>query len=179
MEPNESYEERTKMAEMHDDVLHRIENDIETKQSIEACWLCYACFECRINRTLEKLSEKCARRKCFENYRVGIQTRIDCIKRLQNLEYANAEVFDLELLDNIKAWCKERNKLVHSLIDLDTYAEMDKKFLDLAKRGLPIVSQLYSQTTDFRNQYYLINEMPPFPARAMDTCSLLKDKKKN
>ena len=176
MNPKENYEERLKMAEMHDDVLQRIETAIEDKRSIEACWLCYSCFESRITRTLEKVSECCPERKCYQNHKVGIKTRIDCLKRLKKLSYAGTESFDNQLLGQIAAWCQERNTLVHALITLNNYYGMDEKFLQLAIKGKPLLETLYTQTTEFRNKYYQINELPTFSEKAYEKCRLLKKK---
>ena len=174
MQAHDSYEDRLKMVEMHDDVLARIDRAIKKKQSIEACWLCYACFESRITRSLEKVSACCSKRNCYENHRVGIITRIECLKRLHNLQYAGTENFDNQLLGNIKAWCRDRNKLVHALVTLNNYLDMDKKFLELAKHGKPLVEELYKQTTAFRNEYYNIEIMPAFPDSAESKCRLKK-----
>ena len=177
MNPKDTYEERIKMAEMHSDVLSRIDNAIKKKHSIEACWLCYSCFESRITRTLEKVSELCAERKCYQNPKVGIKTKIDCIKRLKKASYAGIEHFDNQLLGEIYSWCQERNTLVHALVSLNNYYGMDDKFLLLAKKGKPLVERLYSQTTDFRNDYYKLSELPAFPEKAHKSCRLLKQKK--
>ncbi len=174
MKAQDSYEDRLKMVEMHDDVLSRIESAIKKKQSIEACWLCYACFESRITRSLEKVSVYCSKRNCYKNHMVGIVTRIECLKRLCNLSYAGTEHFDKQLLGKIKEWCKDRDKLVHALITLNNYPGMDKKFLDLAKRGKPLVEKLYQQTTAFRNEYYEIESLPVFPENAETKCRLKK-----
>lgn len=174
MKAIDSYEDRLKMVEMHNDVLERIDTAIKKKQSIEACWLCYACLESRITRTLEKVSACCSKRNCFKNHKVGISTRIDCLKRLCKLGYAGTEHFDKQLLGNIKGWCKDRNKLVHALVTLNNYSGMDKKFLTLAKRGKPLVEQLYQQTTEFRNEYYELEKMPQFPITVEEKCRLKK-----
>jgi hypothetical protein len=178
MEAKESYDERLKMVEMHDDVLNRIDKAINNNQSIEACWLCYSCFESRIVRTLEKISVGCHDRRCFldgvSNPRVGINTRIDCLKRLHKNEYFVIESFDVNTFQQIALWCKERNALVHALLTLNNYMGMDEKFLGLAKKGKPLVDALYNQTTSFRNQYYVSDIMLPFPKSAMEKCQLLK-----
>ena len=174
MEPHDSYEDRTKMAEMHYDVLERIEAAIKKKQAIEACWLCYSCFESRITRTLEKVSECCAGRKCYKNNRVGISRRIDCLKRLGKLSYMGLENIDSKLLKRVQSWCKERNTMVHALVTLNNYYGMDGKFLKLAKEGKLLLEQLYSQTTEFRNRYYELNSIPEFPDGAHDKCKLNK-----
>ncbi len=176
MHANDSYEDRLKMVEMHNDILKRIDTAIKKKRSIEACWLCYSCFESRIVRTLEKVSEKCSKRNCYLSKRVGIVKRIECLKRLSNLDYMGTKSFDTQLLGSIIVWCKERNKYVHALVTLNNYEGMDKKFLDLAKRGKPLVDKLYEQTTEFRNIYYDSEEIPAFPTRAEDKCQLGKKK---
>ena len=178
MQPTDSLEDRLLMVEMHDDVLKRIETAIANKQSIEACWLCYSCFESRITRTLEKVSECCRERKCYQNKKVGIKTRIDCLKRLKKLKYAGTENFDNQLLGQVYAWCNDRNTLVHALVTLNNYYGMDEKFLQLAVRGKPLVEKLYRQTTEFRNEYYNLSELPPFPEKAYGKCRLLKEKAK-
>lgn len=174
MKPHEPIEERLQMAEMHDNVLLRITTAIENKQSIEACWLCYSCFESRVARTLEKVSECCPERRCYKNHKVGINTKIECLKRLKKLGYAGTEHFDNQLLGQIGKWCKERNTLVHALVTLNNYYGMDEKFLQLAAEGKPLVEKLYAQTTSFRNEYYQLTAMPEFPEKAHSRCRLLK-----
>lgn len=174
MKATDTYRDRLLMAEMHDDVLQRLETAIAKKRSIEACWLCYSCFESRITRTLEKVSECCPEHKCYQNHKVGINTRIECLKRLKKLGYAGTEHFDNQLLGQVIAWCKERNTLVHALVTLNNYYGIDDKFLQLAVKGKPLVEKLYSQTTDFRNKYYELTEMPEFPEQAHSKCRLLK-----
>lgn len=178
MKAKENFEERLKMAEMHDDVLQRIEKSIKNKQSIEACWLCYSCFESRITRTLEKVSECCAERRCYQNHKVGIKTRIECLKRLKKTSYLGTDLFDNQLLGQIIGWCHERNTLVHALVTLNNYYGMDEKFLQLAIKGKPLVEKLYAQTTDFRNKYYQTEELSAFPENAHKKCCLLKKERK-
>ena len=174
MKSQDSYEDRLKMVEMHDDILKRIDDAIKKKQSIEACWLCYACFENRITRSLEKISEHCSKRNCYKNHNVGIVTRIECLKRLSKQKYDGTDSFDNQLLGNIKGWCRERNTLVHALVSLNNYSGMDRKFLDLAKIGKPLVEKLYQQTTEFRNRYYEIESLSIFPENAEKKCRLKK-----
>ena len=179
MNANEPLEERLLMVEMHKDVLKRIDTAIKRKHSIEACWLCYSCFESRITRSLEKISVTCSGRRCFENIRVGIVTKIDCLKRLSRHHYFATEAFDRKLLDEVKAWCRERNKLVHALVTLNNYEGMDARFLKLSKDGQQLVQKLYAQTTEFRNHYYEIASTPPFPQDVISKCRLLKDRGNN
>ena len=174
VEPQDSLETREKMAEMHDDVLHRIDDAISKKHSIEACWLCYSCFESRISRTLEKVSQRCPYRICYQNHNVGIKTRIDCLKRLNRRNYPFQATFDNKLLDTVYEWCKKRNRLVHALITLNNYYGMDDNFLQLAVSGKRLLKALYEQTTDFRNEYYSLPVLPDFPLYACDKCYLCK-----
>ncbi len=177
MKPKESFKIRTQMAEMHDDILERIETAIKKKQSIEACWLCYACFESRVTRTLEKVSEHCGGRRCYQNPKVGIKRKIECLKRLKKLNYLGMEAFDNQTFGEIIVWCRERDKLVHALVSLNNYYGMDKRFLELAKKGKPLVEKIYKETTSFRNKYYEIENAPAFPEGASERCYLLKSKK--
>lgn len=45
MKAIDSYEDRLKMVDTHNDVLKRIDVAIKKKNSIEACWLCYSITE--------------------------------------------------------------------------------------------------------------------------------------
>lgn len=172
MKAQDSYEDRIKMAEMHDDVLKRIDEAIKKKRSIEACWLCYACFENRITRTLEKVSVNCSKNKCSQNPRVGITTRIECLKRLRKAGYPGVEEFDVKLLNSIEKWCRERNTMVHDLINLKNYIGLDYRFLKLAEKGKPLLEELYQKTTQFRNKYYEMESMPALPQETENRCRL-------
>ena len=173
MQATDSYEDRVKMVGMHSDVLKRINSAITEKRSIEACWFCYACLEGRLKRTLEKLSQNCLKGCCREKGRlVSFSARLNCIDRLRSYSYAGAEYFDQKLLDDIRKWCLDRNKLVHALVTLNNYEGMDEKFLELAVRGKPLVEQLYKQTTKFRMYYYEIESLPEFPTKAEKKCRL-------
>lgn len=174
MNAQEPLEERLLMVKMHEEFLGRIDSAIKKKHSIEACWLCYSCFESRITRSLDKISVACSDRKCFENKRIGIVTKIDCLMRLSRQQYFATEAFDRKLLREVKAWCKKRNVLVHELVTLNNYEGMDIRFLELAKEGQKLLQQLYAQTTEFRNHYYEIASAPPFPQNVINKCRLLK-----
>ena len=180
MQATDSYEERLKMVGMHADVLKRIDSAITDKRSIEACWFCYACLEGRLKRTVEKLSQNCSKGCCREKGKVvNFSAYLNCIDRLRNDSYAGAEYFDKQLLDDIRRWCLERNKLVHALVTLNNYEGIDEKFLDLAVRGKPLVEQLYKQTTKFRIHYYEIESLPEFPKKAEKKCRLKSKEPEN
>ena len=116
----------------------------------------------------------CPERRCFQNHKVGIKARIDCIKQLRKQSYPHLDSFDANTLGQILAWCNERNTLVHALVTLNNYDGMDAKFLALARKGKLLVEKLYDETTTFRNGYYELAEMPEFPERVIITCRLLK-----
>lgn len=177
MKAKESYEVRNKMAEMHDDILKRIDDAIDNKRGIEACWLCYSCFENRISRTLNKASEKCSKRRCYDSH-CSIKTKIECLNRLNNINYPLISIFDINLFKEIKKWCNRRNRLVHALLDLDIYDTIDDEFFQLAKDGRMLAKELYSQTTDFRNHYYDVRELPDFPNAVESKCKLKTKKGK-
>lgn len=177
MNPKEPLDERLKMVKMHDDVMKRIDTAIKKKNCIEACWLCYSCMDNRITRTLEKLSEKCCKRNCYNNPRVGISSRIACLKRLIKKCYAGTELIESKLLGDIQKWCKTRNTYVHNLITLNNYENIDEKFMTLAKEGKPLVDALYKQMTEFRENYYNLKEMPEFPKDVEQKCQLRKKSK--
>ncbi len=172
MEPKENITIRMKMAEMHENFLGRIETAVKKKRSIEACWLCYACFENRVIRLIDKVVSHCPKATCLNNNRAGISSRIDCIKRLCRKQYGGFEHIDSELIGAIKGWCKERNRLVHGLVALDLYEGMDAKFLSLAKSGLQLVQQLYEESTKFREWYYRTDVLENFPTYVVEKCRL-------
>lgn len=165
---------RLQMAEMHGDIIARIEHAVATGDNIAACWLSYSCFESRVVRTLGKVSAACSERWCHQNSRVGIRTRIDCLKRLRKQNYPSLEAFDPNTLGQVVAWCKERNKLVHGLLELDSYSDREEKFRNLAMRGKVLVDKLYHETTMFREKYFALEETPELPKSAVQTCSLVK-----
>ncbi len=178
MQAKDSYEDRVHMAEMHNDVRKKIETAVESEHYIEACWLCYACFESRITRTLEKVSEKCPNRGCYQNIRVGIRKKINCLKKLSNQKYLGMERFDKNLFKQIEDWCDERNILVHALVTLENYDDMDEQFIYLSQSGLNLVKELYAQTTTFRNNYYIADKLPQFPQNIVKSCRLSPNRSK-
>lgn len=172
MEPKESIEIRCAMAEMHDSVLERIDHAFEREQYIEVCWLCYACFESRVNRVLSKICVGCTKQRRTNNRSVGITTKLECYARLIKSKYPPLLKEDVNLIHTVKGWCIERNKLIHGMVSLDTYGNADRNFENLAKRGRTLVKRMYSLGTDVRNFYYATDVMPVFEECVVKACKL-------
>ena len=172
MEPKENIEVRQEMARMHDDVLKRIDVAYKNKQYIEVCWLCYACFESRVNRSLSKICSGCSKPKRADNKVVGITTKLDCYVRLIKSKYPPLCGENLDLVRNIKRWCKERNDLIHGLISLEIYNDADRKFRDLARRGVVLVNEMYDLSGEVRMYYYEAEEIPSFDESVTTKCGL-------
>ena len=172
MEPKETIEIRRQMAEMHDSVLNRIDTSYKKGNYIEVCWLCYACFESRVNRVLQKICSGCTKEKRIRKNNIGITTKLDCYKRLIKSEYPPLMKEDVNLVTTVKGWCNERNQLIHGMVSLEYYNDADKKFASLAKRGVTLVNRMYSMGTDVREYYYQVEEIPPFSQKDVDNCRL-------
>lgn len=172
MEPKEPIETRKQMAEMHESVINRIESAYRNGQYIEVCWLCYACFESRINRTLIKMIPGCSRPVRQDGRSIGITTKLECYARLIKSGYPLLKGEDINLINIVKGWCAERNKLIHEMVTLENYKNIDKSFENLAKRGKALVHRLYSLSTDVRESFYSANTIPPFNDSVMKPCKL-------
>ena len=172
MNPKEPLNERQQMAEMHDAVIQRIDKAYKEKRYIEVCWLCYACFENRVNRVLVKICSGCPKTKRKDSRHVGITTKIECYIRLIKSGYPPVKDEDYEMLNTVKGWCSERNDLIHGMISLDLYNDADKKFANLAKRGRTLVKRMYAFGTDVREYYYNTNDIPAFDFTVSSHCRL-------
>lgn len=172
MEPKETIEIRLKMAKMHDSVLMRIKESYKKRQYIEVCWLCYACFESRVNRVMAKICSGCSKEKRTNNTPIGISTKLQCYIRLIKSDYPPLQKEDVNLINTVKGWCKERNDLIHGMVSLDFYNDADKKFENLAKRGIKLVDRMYELGTDVRNYYYYADEIPSFDVCVVNKCPL-------
>lgn len=172
MEPKESIEIRRAMAEMHDSVLKRIKLAYKNNQYIEVCWLCYACFESRVNRVLSKICEGCTKEKRTNNRNIGITTKLECYVRLIKSKYPPLAKEDYNLLNSVKGWCKERNTLIHGMVSLEYYNDADKKFKNLASQGITLVKRMYDLGTDVRDYYYQATEIPVFDESVITKCRL-------
>lgn len=172
MEPKEPLEIRTQMAEMHESVIKRINEAYNDKQYIEVCWLCYACFESRVNRMMEKICSGCSKVEKKDNRKIGITTKLECYVRLIRNGYAPMKDENENLVNTVKGWCKERNDLIHGMVSLEFYNDADKKFASLAKRGKTLVERMYKLGTDVRTYYYEAADIPKFPAAVIEKCPL-------
>lgn len=159
MKAKESYEIRLQMAKMHDEFIQHMSDAYDRHRYIETCWYCYAIIEQRINRLISKYIDKCMLAKeRVDNKSVAISTRIICIKKLITVKYYGFDMFEVDLMDRITAWCDKRNDLVHGLVSLDHYREFDNEFEDLAVKGVPLVFELYEACSDYRDQWYQATE---------------------
>ena len=172
MEPKESLEIRKQMAEMHSSIVERIDDAYSDNRFIEVCWLCYACFENRVNRVLTKICSGCSKPKRKNKRVVGISTKLECYIRLIHSGYPPLQKENSDLINTVKGWCKERNGLIHGMVSLDCYDNVDKKFKNLAKRGKELVKRMYMLGTDVREYYYATNEIPAFAGDVVQKCRL-------
>lgn len=161
----DSYEIRCKMAEMHDEMLKRLETAMDKKRYVEVSWLCYSIMEQRITRMIEKHVELCPRLYRASKIPAGISTRITCIKRLINKKYDVYANVDHDLIVSILYWCKNRNALVHSLLSLETYMQYDEEFRKLAETGFPLAIKIYDEATKVR-EWSKEHEFGEFPLRS-------------
>lgn len=172
MTPKESLEIRKQMAEMHNSVLKRINDSYKKGNYIETCWLCYACFESRVNRILQKICSGCSKEERTNNRHIGITTKLECYDRLVKSKYPPLAKEDIHLMNTVKGWCKERNDLIHGMVSLEYYNEADKKFKSLAKRGKTLVTRMYGVGGDVRNYYYEQDTIPEFDSCVVEKCNL-------
>lgn len=174
MKPREPYPVRCEMAKMHDKFLDNLETAMKKKQYIEASWLCYAIFEQRIGRIIEKHLIKCPKGKRGKDEKpVGIATKLSCLKKLCKLKYGPYAEFDRKLLEDIRSWCKQRNELIHGLVSLEHYRKYDKEFKELAISGEPLVKRLYEEATRVREWCrgdYQLEKFPEIKCRCEHRC---------
>lgn len=175
MQSTEKIEERLERVDMHDFFLKRIDEAINEERYIEVLWLIYSCMENRFFRTLQKYKKQCkyCNGKCKKNKNeLAISTKIDCVRRLvENNVSCISESFTTELLENIKLWVKNRNNMMHDLLSLETYQDMDNRFKTSSIKGKALLDQLYFACTLFRKKFYADDYEFVFPEIAMDGCS--------
>jgi hypothetical protein len=163
MKPNDSLEIRKEMVVMHEEYIGRLNDAMKNDQFVEASWLCYAIFEQRINRLIDKFLYKCPKKQRVNGTSVSISVRIICLEKLIRLDYGGFSTYDVTLLPEIKRWCKTRNELVHGLVSLDHYQNYDEEFKRLAESGQPLVNRLYKENRKFRKWFMETDELAPFP----------------
>ena len=159
------YELRCEMAKMHNEFLEQLRESIQKRAYIEATWLCYAMFEQRTWRIIEKHAYLCPKEeRKHKGKGIVISTKLKCLRKLCKLKYGPFSSFDAELIDLIDAWCDKRNKLTHGLISIEYYKKYSKEFEELAEIGYSLVSRLYDEATKIREWYRCEdNKLGTFP----------------
>ena len=176
MQSTEQKGERLKRVDMHNFFMEKIDDAMKSKRFIEATWLIYSCFENRYFRTIEKIKSQCkySGRKCKKaSNELALSTKISCIKRLSEDSSCTcfSNNFPAQLLDDTKLWVKERNRLIHNLLQLEYYENMDAEFEECAIKGQALLQRTYDCCTRFRKDFYTEGYVFAFPASAMEGCS--------
>ena len=176
MKSTEKYEDREKRVDMHNFFISKIDDAMKNKRYIEASWLIYSCFENRYFRTVEKIKEQCkySGGKCKKaSNELALRTKITCIQRIAKDSSCTcfSKNFPDELLEQTKKWVKDRNKLMHNLLQLEYYENMDSEFEKSATTGKALLEQTYACCTKFREDFYTEGYTFEFPVSAMDGCS--------
>ena len=79
--------------------------------------------------------------------------------------------FSDELFEKTLKWVKARNRLMHDLLRLEEYEEMDEKFKASAEEGIALLKQTYEACTGFRAAFYAEDYEFVFPECCMEKCS--------
>lgn len=180
MNSTENINERLKRVDMHDFFLKKINLAIEESRYIEASWLIYSCLENRYFRTVEKVKNQCiySGGKCKKkNNELALKTKVNCIQRLSEngCECFNKS-FVNDLFTKTKSWIKKRNDLMHNLLKLDYYENMDDEFKNICIEGFKILNDTYDSCTKFRKIFYDKDYNFVFPKEAMEKCSCNRNK---
>lgn len=146
---------REEMVEMHKKYQEHLKTSMQDESYITASWLCYAIFEQRTNRIIEKYLAQCPlkARKKTSSSTCAISTRLKCIKTLNEAGYECFSPFQSDLTQQILDWCKCRNSLIHDLVRIDRYKNYDNKFQQLAEQGEILVNRYYQAADSFREWY--------------------------
>lgn len=174
MQSTEKFEERKKRVDMHNFFIAKIDDAMKNKRYIEASWLIYSCFENRYFRTVEKVKGQCkySGKKCKKaSNELALKTKINCIQRLVEGNCSCfSNNFPYELLEQTKKWVKNRNDLMHNLLQLKYYENMDSEFEKIATEGKKLLDETYICCTNFRADYYADGYSFQFPTSAMERC---------
>lgn len=177
MEQKESFETRCEMATMHDFFLNKINESIENELYFEAAWLIYSCLENRFFRVLDKFKRKCkyciSGGKCRKsNNQLAISTKVNCVERLHDAGVeCISDSFSSDIFNEVRAWIKLRNQLMHNLLSLEHYEDhFDRDFKELAMNGKRIVEDVYEACTKFRAEYFRSDYVFEFPESCMEQC---------
>lgn len=179
MKTKEPLEMRLEMVEMHKVFLEGLDHAMKKRQYIEASWLCYAIFEQRTDRIIQKHISKCPKLKRQPNEKpVGISTKLKCIQKLVKTKYFIYAQLDRELFKQIENWCKRRNTLIHGLVSLEHYKHFDKEFKKMAEDGAPLAHRIYDEAKKVRDWCNADNHFGQFPdtkCRCDHQCILIKE----
>lgn len=175
MKSTEQKGERLKRVDMHNFFMEKIDDAMKNKRFIEASWLIYSCFENRYFRTVEKIKDQCkySGGKCKKaSNDLALRTKINCIKRLAEDSSCTcfSDNFPIQLLEDTKRWVKDRNTLMHNLLRLEYYENMDVEFEASAIKGRALLQQTYDCCTKFRKAFYTEGYAFIFPTAAMEPC---------
>lgn len=175
MKSTEQKEERLKRVDMHNYFMGKIDEAMNNKRFIEATWLIYSCFENRYFRTIEKIKNQCkySGGKCKKSSNeLALRTKINCIKRLAGDDSCTcfSDNFPIRLLEDTKHWVDDRNTLMHNLLQLEYYENMDAEFEAIAIRGKLLMQQTYDCCTKFRQDFFAEGYTFIFPIAAMESC---------
>ena len=163
MKPKDSLPIRREMVKMHDEYLAKLNEAMINAKYIEATWLCYAIFEQRIIRILEKVISSCPKKEKIDNKPSSISVRLSCIINLIEKEYDVFSELDKSVFCGIQKWCKKRNELTHGLISLDHYQNFELEFKRLAEEGQNLVLPLYDASKIIREWHNSVESLPEFP----------------
>lgn len=165
MQPKDSLQVRKEMVKMHDEYLEKLGEAMANEKYIEASWLCYAIFEQRTTRILEKVVSACPKNENEDKDKdfASISVRLKCIKHLIDKEYGIFSSLDKTLFSRIQEWCKQRNELTHGLISLDHYKNFEMEFKSLAEDGQNLILPLYDANKMIREWHNSVEVLPMFP----------------
>ena len=183
MKSTEEMSIRLEYVKMHEFFLNRIDISTKEERYIEASWIIYSCFENRYFRTIEKLKKQCkySGGKCKKpNNELALRTKIRCLQRLHTAKIQCIyEAFDHTLFDKTLEWVKNRNILMHNLLKLEDYTNVDLLFKQCSLDGRELLRMTYESTTKFRSIFYSKNHEFNFPVIAMEGCSCKPQKQQS
>lgn len=161
--------------DMHNFFITKINDAMKEGRFIEASWLIYSCLENRYFRTVEKIKSQCkySNGKCKKaSNDLALKTKIKCVEWLSGDPHCTCfyDNFPTELLEKTKRWVKNRNTLMHNLLQLDYYEDMDTEFKTIATTGKELLEQTYTCCTKFRKDFYAESYIFEFPTAAMEGC---------
>lgn len=185
MESTESMDERLSRVGMHSYFLNRIGVAMEHGNYIEASWLIYACLENRYFRTIMKYRENCkycrSKSKCNKKSKneLALKTKISCVERLHQAGISCiTNAFPSSIFQETKKWVDNRNDLMHDLLSLEYYENMDILFKESAEKGLCLLNKTYQSCTKFRELFYTDGYQFEMPESVSEKCPC-KPKKEN